>query len=45
MSRRDAAEDQVTLDLSDVEHRVGKPVGGGQLLGSKPNKTVERRIG
>jgi len=32
VSKRDAANDQVALDLSDVEHRVGQPVGGGQLL-------------
>lgn len=40
MSEQDQAEITV-LDLSDVEHRVGQPVGGGQLweaedLGDRP---------
>ena len=26
-----SASPHVELDLSDVDHRVGKPVGGGQL--------------
>src|SRR5215468_5340744 len=26
------SESDATLDLSDIEHRVGKPVGGGELL-------------
>ncbi|MGC5161289.1 FAS1-like dehydratase domain-containing protein [Rhodococcus sp. DT1] len=31
MSKKSSAPETVELDLSDVEHRVGKPVGGGQL--------------
>jgi acyl dehydratase len=31
MSERSAAVNRPQLDLSDVDHRVGKPVGGGQL--------------
>jgi acyl dehydratase len=31
MSERSAAKSRPELDLSDVDHRVGKPVGGGQL--------------
>ncbi|MFD3812992.1 MaoC family dehydratase N-terminal domain-containing protein [Rhodococcus sp. NPDC058639] len=31
MSKKSSAPGTVGLDLSDVEHRVGKPVGGGQL--------------
>lgn len=31
MSRGDAESVDVQLDLSDVEHRVGKPVGGAQF--------------
>ena len=31
MARRSAKSQGPELDLSDVDHRVGKPVGGGQL--------------
>jgi hypothetical protein len=31
MSAGDVKENQVQLDLSDVDHRVGQAVGGGQL--------------
>jgi hypothetical protein len=31
MAANSAANDPVQLDLSDVEPRVGKEVGGGQL--------------
>src|SRR5579883_311865 len=31
MSSRTGDKNQPQLDLSDVDHRVGKPVGGGQL--------------
>ena len=31
MADREAGTEQVQLDLSDVDHRVGKLVGGGQL--------------
>ena len=31
MSERSARRNQPQLDLSDVDHRVGKLVGGGQL--------------
>ncbi|MEU5840353.1 MaoC family dehydratase N-terminal domain-containing protein [Rhodococcus sp. NPDC047139] len=31
MSKKSSTPETVELDLSDVEHRVGKPVGGGQL--------------
>jgi acyl dehydratase len=31
MSNRIAASGQLQLDLSDVDHRIGQPVGGGQL--------------
>ena len=32
MSKAAAAPDAVTIDLSDLEHRVGQRVGGGELL-------------
>lgn len=31
MTKKSAETETVELDLSDVDHRVGKPVGGGQL--------------
>jgi len=31
MTKKSAETEIVELDLSDVDHRVGKPVGGGQL--------------
>lgn len=31
MAGKSATQPSVELDLSDVDHRVGKPVDGGQL--------------
>ena len=31
MARRSPRSQGPELDLSDVDHRVGKPIGGGQL--------------
>ncbi len=41
MSQRSTDHDQPQLDLSDVDHRVGKPVGGGQLR--EPCNTTDIR--
>ena len=31
MAKDTSSSPSVQLDLTDVDHRVGKPVGGGQL--------------
>ena len=36
------ADEQVQMDVSDVDHRVGKLIGGGQLW-EPCNKTDIRR--
>ena len=34
MARRPTKSQGPKLDLSDVDYRVGKPIGGGQIMGS-----------
>ena len=35
---------QVELDLSDVDHRVGKPIGGGQLWDPCSSTDIRRWV-
>ncbi|WP_308165245.1 FAS1-like dehydratase domain-containing protein [Nocardia noduli] len=39
-----AAEPTVELDLSDVDHRVGKPIGGGQLWDPCSTSDIRRWV-
>ncbi|MFE6862043.1 MaoC family dehydratase N-terminal domain-containing protein [Nocardia sp. NPDC057668] len=39
-----SAAQPVTLDLSDVDHRVGKPVGGGQLWDPCSSSDIRRWV-
>lgn len=40
----DPAPDAVQLDLSDVDHRVGQPVGGGQLWDPCSSSDIRRWV-
>ncbi len=44
MSENDTSTDKVELDLSDVDHRVGQPVGGGQLWDPCSTSDIRRWV-
>ena len=44
MSDQNGAKSEVKLDLSDVEHRVGQLVGGGQVLEPCTNQEIRRWV-
>ena len=44
MSEKSAKSEITELDLSDVEHRVGKPVGGGQLWEPCTSSDIRRWV-
>ena len=44
MTKETTKPASVELDLSDVEHRVGKPIGGGQLWDPCSSSDVRRWV-
>lgn len=44
MSKKTSEPTTVELDLSDVDHRVGKPVGGGQLWDPCSSSDIRRWV-
>ena len=44
MARRPNKSQAPELDLSDVDHRVGKPIGGGQLWDPCSSSDVRRWV-
>ena len=44
MARRPTKSQAPELDLSDVDHRVGKPIGGGQLWDPCSSSDVRRWV-
>ena len=44
MSKKSTGASEIGLDLTDVDHRVGKPVGGGQLWDPCSSSDVRRWV-
>lgn len=44
MSKKSTEAEITELDLSDVDHRVGKPVGGGQLWDPCSTSDIRRWV-
>ncbi|HEX9175150.1 MAG TPA: MaoC family dehydratase N-terminal domain-containing protein, partial [Mycobacterium sp.] len=44
MARKPNKPESVELDLSDVDHRVGKPIGGGQLWDPCSSSDIRRWV-